>query len=89
MPSFLEQFKRQPKIFVNLPSQGAFYSFPRYTHSMSSKDMLNYLSDNGVLVRSGTEFGQNGEKHIRIAFTRSTEELEEGMVCLKKALENL
>lgn len=26
MPSFLEQFKRQPKIFVNLPSQGVFYN---------------------------------------------------------------
>jgi len=71
------------------PCQGTFYSFPRYEYSMTSKEMLVYLADRGILVRSGTEFGQKGEGHIRLAFTTSTEDLEEGMVRLKKALEAL
>ena len=71
------------------PCQGAFYSFPRFTHSMTSREMLSYLIDKGVLVRSGTEFGKNGEGHIRLAFTISAEGLEEGMDRLKKALEDI
>ncbi len=69
--------------------QGAFYSFPRFDHPLSSKEMLSYLAEKGILVRSGTEFGSNGEGHIRLAFTRSQEELKEGMARLKKALEAL
>ena len=68
------------------PCQGAFYAFPRFTHPISSREMLTYLMDKGVLVRSGTEFGKNGEGHIRIAFTTSVEILEEGMDRLKDAL---
>jgi len=71
------------------PCQGAFYSFPRFSHSLSSKEMLNYLSEKGVLVRSGTEFGKCGEGYIRLAFTVSVNEIEEGMNRLKKALETL
>ena len=71
------------------PCQGAFYSFPKFSQSMTSKEMLAYLSDKGILVRSGTEFGQHGEGFIRLAFTRSTEELEEGMARLEKALAEL
>ena len=51
--------------------------------------MLSYLTEKGILVRSGTEFGSNGEGYIRLAFTRSQEELKEGMERLKKALEEL
>jgi len=71
------------------PCQGAFYSFPRFTHSISSKDMLAYLMEKGVLVRSGTEFGENGEGCIRLAFTTSVDVIEEGMERLRAALEAL
>jgi len=40
-------------------------------------------------VRSGTEFGENGQKHIRISFATSIEKLEEGMERLKGALDEL
>jgi aspartate/methionine/tyrosine aminotransferase len=71
------------------PCQGAFYFFPRFSHSKSSKEMLDYLSEKGVLVRSGTEFGKCGEGYIRLAFTVSVNEIEEGMNRLQKALETL
>lgn len=75
--------------FSATPCQGAFYFFPRFSHSKSSKEMLNYLSEKGVLVRSGTEFGKCGEGYIRLAFTVSVNEIEEGMNRLKKGLEAL
>ena len=71
------------------PCEGAFYFFPRFEHQITSRDMTSYLADNGILVRSGTEFGENGQKHIRISFTTSIEELEEGMDRLKRALDEL
>ncbi|MBW1962503.1 MAG: pyridoxal phosphate-dependent aminotransferase, partial [Deltaproteobacteria bacterium] len=85
----VEQKLQEIETLSSTPCQGAFYSFPRFSQSMTSKQMLAYLSDRGVLVRSGSEFGRNGEGHIRLAFTRSKEELEEGMTRIKKALEDL
>ena len=69
--------------------EGAFYFFPRYTHSLNSKDMTNYLGERGLMVRSGTEFGEKGQNHIRLSFATSVEKIEEGMERLRKALEDL
>jgi len=71
------------------PCEGAFYFFPRFEHSLTSQQMTKYLSDKGIIVRSGTEFGPNGQKHFRICFATSLENLEEGMNRLKQALDNL
>jgi aspartate/methionine/tyrosine aminotransferase len=71
------------------PCEGAFYFFPRYTQSLSSKDITHYLGERGLMVRSGTEFGEKGQNHIRLSFATSVEEIEEGMRRLKKALEDL
>lgn len=69
--------------------EGAFYFFPRFTHKISSRELVNLLAEKGVLVRSGTEFGKNGEGHFRISFANSVENLEEGMTRLKKTLDDL
>ncbi len=69
--------------------EGAFYFFPKYSHSISSKDLTGYLAERGLLVRSGTEFGEKGQNHIRLSFATSVEEIEEGMKRLKNALEEL
>ncbi len=71
------------------PSEGAFYFFPRFEHKFTSGEMTDYLAEKGILVRSGTEFGENGQKHIRISYSASIEVLEEGMERLKKALDEL
>ncbi len=72
-----------------LPCEGAFYFFPRFEHRFTSREMMNYLSQKQVLVRSGTEFGEKGQKHIRLSFTTSMESLEEGMERLREALNEL
>lgn len=71
------------------PSEGAFYFFPRFEHKLTSSEMTDYLAEKGILVRSGTEFGENGQKHIRISYSASIELLGEGMERLKKALDEL
>jgi aspartate/methionine/tyrosine aminotransferase len=71
------------------PCEGAFYFFPRFEHQITSRDMTQYLAEKGVFVRSGTEFGENGQHHIRISFATSIEKLEEGMERLKRALDEL
>jgi len=71
------------------PCEGAFYFFPRFQHGVTSREMTDYLADRGIFVRSGTEFGGNGQKHIRISFATSIEKLEEGIDRLKRALDEL
>jgi aspartate aminotransferase len=95
----VSQFDRRRKVadqelkkidgIIPLRCEGAFYFFPRYTQSLNSKDMTHYLGERGLMVRSGTEFGEKGQNHIRLSFATSVEEIEEGMKRLKKALGDL
>ena len=71
------------------PCDGAFYFFPRFEHALTSQQMTEYLFNKGVMVRSGTEFGAAGQKHFRICFATSMENLEVGLDRLKRALEEL
>lgn len=71
------------------PCEGAFYFFPQFEHKLTSREMTGYLAEKKILVRSGTEFGERGQKHIRISFTTAIELIEEGMERLRKALDDL
>jgi aspartate aminotransferase len=71
------------------PCEGAFYFFPRFEYALSSPQMTEYLFDKGILVRSGTEFGARGQKHLRICFAAGIETLETGMDRLKRAMDEL
>jgi aspartate/methionine/tyrosine aminotransferase len=85
----VDQALRGMEGIASFPCEGAFYFFPRFNHPMPSREMTAYLADKGILVRSGTEFGENGQGHIRIAFATSVEVLEEGMSRLRGALRDL
>jgi aspartate aminotransferase len=71
------------------PCEGAFYFFPRFEHRITSREMTQYLAERGIFVRSGTEYGENSQQHIRISFATSMEKLQEGMEKLKRALDTL
>jgi len=71
------------------PCEGAFYFFPRFENKMTSREMTDYLARKKIMVRSGTEFGRKGEKHIRISFTSRMDSLKEGMERLRDALNEL
>jgi aminotransferase len=83
-----EKLKHMAGLMTN-PCEGAFYFFPRFEHSLNSREMTEYLYGRGLVVRSGTEFGANGQKHFRICFATSMEQLETGMERLKQALNGL
>ena len=75
---------------ITVPScDGAFYFFPRFEHPLTSQQMTEYLFSKGIMVRSGTEYGARGEKHFRICFATSVENLEVGIDRLKRALDEL
>jgi aspartate/methionine/tyrosine aminotransferase len=56
-----------------------FYFFGQYDADMKSAEMVDYLYDKGVAVRSGTEFGESGEGWIRLSYSVPYEEVVEGM----------
>jgi aspartate aminotransferase len=85
----VEKKLKEVKRLHTPPCEGAFYFFPRFEHSLTSQQMTEYLFSKGILVRSGTEFGACGQKHLRICFATSMESLESGLDRLKRALDEL
>jgi aminotransferase len=71
--------------------QGAFYAFPSVKkYGMSSKEFSTFLLNEArVAVVPGDAFGEAGEGHIRIAYSTSHEEIEQGMERVKAALGKL
>ena len=66
--------------------QGAFYAFPRVDMEISSDDLVCRMTDAGVLVRSGREYGPSGEGHFRISFATDIASLEEGLRRIRTVL---
>lgn len=61
--------------------QGAFYVFPDVSETgMSGAELADkLLYEAGVCVLAGTAFGAEGEKHIRISYANSRENLAEAL----------
>ena len=61
--------------------EGAFYAFPDVSSfGLSSKEVADrLLSEGGVAVLPGTDFGANGEGKIRLSYVEDMETLEEGV----------
>ena len=59
--------------------EGAFYLFPEYDLEMTSNDMsMKLLEDVQVIVTPGSAFGEQGERHFRISYATSDENIIEG-----------
>jgi len=71
--------------------QGAFYAFPSVEkYGMSSKEFSTFLLNEArVAVVPGDAFGEAGAGHVRIAYSTSYEEIEQGMERVKAALDKL
>lgn len=72
-------------------SEGTYLLFPRVRgYGMKSKALVKYLlEDARVGVSDGSEFGSNGEGHIRINVGTSPKVLEEGFNRVQKSLNKL
>ncbi|MBW3633443.1 MAG: aminotransferase class I/II-fold pyridoxal phosphate-dependent enzyme [Chloroflexi bacterium] len=68
-------------ISVNAPD-GAFYLFVKSLDGLSSHEMLMAADEFGVAIRAGNEYGPSGEGFVRIAFSSSVQEVQEGVTRL-------
>lgn len=86
----VEALNRFPGVSCHCP-RGAFYVFPDIRSlGMSSQDLAMYLLEEaGVATVPGSEFGPDGEGHIRISYASSLENLEEAMNRMEKALSRI
>src|SRR5262249_40568023 len=62
-----------------LQPEGTFYSFIRYDGHVPPQEVVAQAQAAGVAIRGGTEYGPSGMNHIRIAFSSSRPDLQEGM----------
>jgi len=86
MRSYLDNLKNY--LNFTIPS-GAYYFFPRIKTNLSSEDFCFDLLDKAkVATVPGSDFGSGGEGHIRLCFSRSEEDIHEGMKRISEYLIN-
>lgn len=77
-----------PGLTVSSP-EGAFYLFPKYDVELPAAAMVAHLRNHGVAVRPGSEFGRNGEFHLRLSYAASSEAITAGVERLAAGLAEL
>jgi aspartate/methionine/tyrosine aminotransferase len=79
-----------PGISCHMP-RGAFYVFPNIeAYDRPARKLASYLLDKaGVALLPGTDFGRNGEGHIRLSYASSIENIRKALDRMRDALEAL
>ncbi len=87
----LDLLQRVPGLEMENVPYGAFYLFPKITvPCVSSAELADYLLEKaGIAVVDGSVFGRNGNNHIRISYSCSYENCQEGMERLAEAMTKL
>ncbi|WP_328609211.1 aminotransferase class I/II-fold pyridoxal phosphate-dependent enzyme [Amycolatopsis sp. NBC_00345] len=80
-----ERLAAIPGLTLSAP-EGAFYQFPRYDLDLPSTDLVAKLTEFGVAVRPGAEFGAHGEYHLRLSYAASEEAIKTGVARLGEGL---
>ncbi|GGJ40341.1 pyridoxal phosphate-dependent aminotransferase [Paenarthrobacter histidinolovorans] len=75
-------------VSMQLP-EAAFYTFVKVDLGVTSAELVELAASKGVTVRSGAEYGPDGEGFIRIAFCVPSEVLREGLIRLRELFEEL
>ncbi len=70
--------------FSCIKPRGAFYAFPSYDIDIPSADLAVKLAHQGVLCSPGTAFGDSGEKHLRISYAASEDNIRKGIEIIKE-----
>ncbi len=69
--------------------QGGFYLYSRFDAPTTAKDLRARLWDAGVAVRSGTEFGAAGERHLRFSYSVDEPTIEKGLAIVGEVFRRL
>ncbi len=67
-----------PGLTLSSP-EGAFYQFPRYELDLPSVEVVAARRAHGVAVRPGSEFGAQGEGHLRLSYAAGAQAITEGV----------
>jgi len=67
-----------------------FYTFPSYDYDKSSMEMAMHLLENAkVATTPGAAFGDQGEKHLRISFANSLDNIKEALDRIEAVVDEL
>jgi aminotransferase len=85
----LNELEKIGSLSYTIP-KGAFYVFPNFSSYEKSDEVMaaNLLKEAGVVTAPGSGFGRAGEGHLRISYSVSYEQVEEGMKRIRRCLEN-
>ncbi len=74
-----------------LMPKGAFYAFPNITGTgLSERDLADrLLSEAGVAVLAGSDFGAHGAGYLRLSYANSMENLEAAVASMRGLLETV
>lgn len=80
-----QRLDRLPDLFSYVKPQGAYYILPEYSVDMDSVEFAKkILYEAGVAVVPGVGFGPDAERHVRMSYGGSSEEINEAFDRLEK-----
>jgi aspartate/methionine/tyrosine aminotransferase len=84
----MKRLEDVPGLSCIMPNS-AFYILGRFSAKMKSAEMVDYLYQKKVAVRSGSEFGYSGEGWIRLSYAVPFDMVMEGLDRLEAAFREL
>lgn len=84
----LKHARDVPGLHPAMP-QGAFYMWCRYDQPIPAAELFVRMVERGVVVRTGSEFGSAGEHHIRLSYSVSQSDIEQGMAIVREVMGEL
>ncbi len=75
----IHEMAREISGLTPVPPQGGFYQYCRYAYPLPSAEMRKRIWEAGAAVRSGSEFGDSGEGHLRFTYSVDEEVIAKGM----------
>lgn len=78
------------KGFNCVKPNSTFYTFPKYDYDISSMDLAMHLLEKAkVATTPGSAFGDKGEKHLRMSFANSKENIQKAMDRIEEVVDEL
>ncbi len=74
---------------IPIEPQGGFYQYCRYEYPIPSADVRKRVWEAGAAIRSGSEFGEAGENHLRFTYSVDEEVIEKGMKIVGEVFRHL